>query len=175
MNPSAEHTKTAALTVGLILSLALCFALFFIFVNWDITINGTSLGATLVLTVHAVPAFFLQWLLCRMERTVWVRWLPLALLVSVAVIGALYLTGTLGSNWDFIGGAILLCWCIAPAAGLALGWMANGQKLAAIGVFLMLTVYVVLKAHGGPLWHLEPVDLAALAVLAAGLYFLFRK
>ena len=174
MNPSAEHMKTAPLTVGFILSLALYFALFLVFLNRDVVINGTSLGVTLALTLHAVPAFFLQWLLCRIEKPVWVRWLPLALLAAVAVIGALYLTGTLGNNWDFIGGAMILCWCIAPAAGLALGWMANGQKIAAIGVFLMLAVYVVLKAHGGPLWHLEPVDLAALAVLAAGLYFLFR-
>ena len=47
-----------------------------------------------------------------------VRWLPLALLAAVAVIGALDLTGTLGNNRDFIGGAMILCWCIAPAAGL---------------------------------------------------------
>ena len=175
MNPSAEHTKTAALTVSFILSLALYLALFFIFANRDITINGTSLGVTLALTVHAVPAFCLQWLLCRMEKPAWARWLPLALLAAVAVIGTLYLTGTLGSGWDILGGAIILCWCIAPAAGLALGWMANGRKPAAIGVFLILAVYVVLKAHGGPLWLLEPADLAALAVLAAGLYFLLRK
>ena len=175
MNPSAEHTKTVVLMVSFILSLALYFALFFIFINRDVVINGTSLGVSLALTVHAVPAFLLQWLLCRVEKPVWVRWLPLALLAVVAVIGALYLTGTLGSNWDFIGGAFILCWCIAPAAGLTLGWMANGRKLAAIGVFLMLAVYVYVKSLGGSLWHLEPVDLAALAVLAAGLYFLFRK
>ena len=175
MDPSAEHMKTAALTVGFSLSLALYFALYFVLVNWDATINGTSLGTDLLLTLHAVPAFFLQWLLCRMEQPVWARWLPLALLAAVAVIGTMYLTGTLGSGWDFIGGAILLCWCIAPAAGLALGWMVSGRKLAAIGVFLILAVYVVLKALGGPLWHLEHMDLAALAVLAAGLYFLFRK
>ena len=175
MNPSAEHTKTAALTVGLTLSLALYFALYFIFVNRDVTINGTSLGVTLALTIHAIPAFCLQWLLCRMERPAWARWLPLTLLAAVAVIGALYLTGTLGSGWDALAGGLILCWCIAPAAGLALGWMAGGRKPAAIGVLLILAVYVVLKAHGGPLWLLEPVDLAALAVLAAGLYFLFRK
>ena len=171
MNPSAEHIKTAALPVGFALSLIL-YALIYI---WQPGLAQPSIKANLMLTVHAVPAFFLQWLLCRTEKPVWVRWLPLALLASVAVVGALYLIGTLGSNWDFIGGAIILCWCIAPAAGLALGWMAGGRKLAAIGLFLILAVYVVLKAHGGPLWHLEPVDLAALAVLAAGLYFLFRK
>ena len=175
MDPSAEHMKTAPLTVGFILSLALYFALYFVLVNWDATINGTSLRTDLLLTLHAVPAFFLQWLLCRMEKPVWARWLPLALLATVAVIGTMYLTGTLGSGWDFIGGAIILCWCIAPAAGLTLGWMAGGRKLAAIGVFVMLAVYVVLKTLGGPLWLLEPVDLAALAVLAAGLYFLLRK
>ena len=175
MNPSVEHMKTAALTVNLILALVLYFALFFIFINWDVTINGTSLRATLALTVHAVPAFCLQWLLCRMEKPVWARWLPLALLAALTLLGALLFWGAIGSGWDKLTGGIILCWCIAPAAGLALGWMASGRKLAAIGVFLILAVYVVLKAHGGPLWHLEPVDLAALAVLAAGLYFLFRK
>ena len=171
MNPSAGHMRTAALPVGLALSLIL-YALIYI---WQPGLAQSSIKANLMLTLHAIPAFCLQWLLCRMEKPAWARWLPLALLAAVAVIGALYLTGTLGSNWDFIGGAIILCWCIAPAAGLALGWMAGGRKLAAIGLFLILAVYVVLKAHGGPLWHLEPVDLAALAVLAAGLYFLFRK
>lgn len=175
MNPSAGHMKTVVLTVSLILSLALYLTLFFVFTNRDIVINGASLGVSFALTVHAIPAFFLQWLLCRMEKPAWVRWLPLALLAAVAVIGVLYLTGTLGSGWDVLGGAMILCWCIAPAAGLALEWMASGRKLAAIGLFLMLAIYVVLKAHGGPLWLLEPVDLAALAVLAAGLYFLFRK
>ena len=174
MNPSAEHTKTITLTVSFILSLALYPVLFFIFTHRDVTINGASLGDALMLTFHTVPAFFLQWLLCRMEKPVWAWWLPLALLATVAAIGTLYLTGTLGNGWDFVGGAIILCWCIAPAAGLALGWMASGRKLAAIGVFVMLAVYAVLKALGGPLWLLEPVDLAALAVLAAGLYFLFR-
>ena len=175
MDPSAGHIKTVVLTVSLILSLALYFALYFLFINRDVVINGASLGVSFALTFHAIPALFLQWLLCRMEKPVWARWLPLALLAAVAVIGVLYLTGTLGSGWDVLGGAMILCWCIAPAAGLALGWMASGRKLAAIGLFLMLAVYVVLKAHGGPLWLLEPVDLAALAVLAAGLYFLFRK
>ena len=175
MNPSVEHTKPITLTAVLTLSLILYFCLLFVNWNWDISISGSSLRATLALTLHAVPAFCLQRLLCRMEKPVWARWLPLALLAAVAVLGALYLTGVLGSGWDILGGAILLCWCIAPAAGLALGWMAGGRKPAAIGVFLMLAVYVVLKAHGGPLWHLEPVDLSALAVLAAGLYFLFRK
>ena len=175
MNSYAEHMKPIALTTALILSLILYCCLLFMNWNWDISISGSSLRVTLALTFHIVPAFFLQWLLCRMEKPVWVRWLPLALLAAAAVIGALYLTGTLGSGWDVLGGAVLLCWCIAPAAGLALGWLASGLKPAAIGVFLMLAVYVVLKAHGGPLWHLEPADLAALAVLAAGLYFLFRK
>ena len=175
MNPSVEHTKPIALTAALTLSLILYCCLLFVNWNWDISISGSSLRVTLALTLHTIPAFCLQWLLCRVERPVWVRWLPLALLAAVAVLGALYLTGTLGNNWDFIGGAMILCWCIAPAAGLALGWMAGGRRLAAIGVFLILAVYVALKAHGGPLWHLEPVDLAALAVLAAGLYFLFQK
>lgn len=171
MNPSAGYTKAAVLTVGLILSLALYFVLFF----KDITINGTSLGITLALTLHAVPAFFLQWLLCRMEKPVWVRWLPLALLAAIAVIGALYLTGTLGSGWDALGGGLILCWCIAPAAGLALGWMAGGWKLAAIGVFVILAVYVCVKSLGGPIWHFEPMDLAAFVILSAGIYLLLRK
>lgn len=174
MNPSAEHPNTIALTAALILSLALYSATFFVFVNRDVVINGTSLGACLALTVHAVPAFFLQWLLCRIEKPVWARWLPLALLAALAMLGALLFWGVIGSGWDKLAGGLLLCWCIAPAAGLALGWMASGRKLAAIGVFLMLAVYVILKAHGGPLWLFEPVDLAALAVLTAGVYFLLK-
>ena len=71
-----------------------------------------------------------------------------------------------------------MLWCIAPAAGCCLGWMTTNHKIgrwaAAAGWVLLLAVYVWLKSKGGP-WYPEPMDLAALIVLIAGLYLLFRK
>ena len=171
MNPSAAHMKTVALTVGLALSLIL-YALIYM---WQPDLAQSSIKANLILTAHTVPAFCLHWLLCRMEKPVWARWLQLVLLAALALLGALLFWGVIGSGWDKLAGGIILCWCIAPAAGLALGWMANGRKLAAIGVFVMLAVYVYVKSLGGPLWHFEPMDLAALAILTAGVYLLLRE
>ena len=107
---------------------------------------------------------------------------PLCALSLVALVGAAYFFGFVGSGWDTLGGGILLCWCIAPAAGCALGWLAYGGKLTrrlgAAGLVILLAVYVGLKVMGGPrpfFWHFELMDLPALVVLAMGVWLLLRK
>ena len=81
-----------------------------------------------------------------------------------------------------MGGAFLLCWCIAPAAGCALGWLAYGGKLprrlGAAGLAALLTVYAGLKIMGGPrpfFLRFELMDLPVLVVLAVGAWLLLRK
>ncbi len=177
---TSERKTTVALLVCLALSLAAYPALLFVLPGWDLTVLGGSLRTDLILAWPVIPFFCLQWLLCRVKKFKWPRWAPLVLLAAVALIGALYLFGALGSGWDALGGGILLCWCVAPAIGVCLGWMAGGghtaKRIAGIGLLAMLAVYVGLKALGSPRWWaFEPLDVPALAALAAGLWLFFKK
>ena len=171
-----KDRKNILLAVCFVVFLALYCALFWIDLNHP---RFGSLQSILMLSFHAVPVFCLQALLCRTAKWNWIKFIPLILLSLTAYVGALYLFGVWGSGWDSLGGGLLMIWCIAPAAGCCLGWMTTAHKIgrwaATVGWILLLAIYVWLKAMGGPLWHPEPIDLAALIVLAAGLYLLFRK
>ena len=161
--------------VGCFVSLMLYVLLFF----WDASLELSELRSVLRLSVSAVPAFCLQLWLCQLENVRWTRWLPLCALFLVAMVGAAYFFGFVGSGWDTLGGGILLCWCIAPAAGCDLGWLAYGGKLprrlGAAGLIVLLAVYVRLKVMGGPFWDFELMDLPAMVVLAMGVWLLLRK
>lgn len=164
--------------VGFFASLVLYVLLFF----WDASLDLSELRTVLLLSFSAVPTFCLQLWLCRLEKIRWTRWLPLCALSLVALVGAAYLSGLMGSGWDTLGGAILLCWCIAPVAGCALGWLAHGGKLprrlGTAGLATLLAVYAGLKIMGGPrpfFLQFELMDLPALAVLATGTWLLLRK
>lgn len=167
-----------ALLIGFFISLVLYILLFF----WDTSLALSELRSVLWLSFSAVPAFCLQLWLCRLETVRWIRWLPLCTLFLVALVGAAYLFGFVGSGWDTLGGGILLCWCIAPAAGCALGWLAHGEKLsrklATAGLVALLAIYLGLKIMGGPrpfFLRFELMDLPALAVLATGTWLLLWK
>ena len=173
-----KNRNHIALLAGFFVSCALYVLLFF----WDAPLDLSELRAVLWLSISAVPAFCLQLWLCRLEKVLWTRWLPVSVLCLVALVGAAYLSGLVGSGWDALGGAFLLCWCIAPAAGCALGWLAYGGKLprrlGAAGLAALLTVYAGLKIMGGPrpfFLRFELMDLPVLVVLAVGAWLLLRK
>lgn len=109
-----KNQNHIGLLVGCFTSLMLYVLLFF----WDASLELSELRSVLRLSVSAVPVFFLQLWLCRLENVRWTRWLPLCALFLVALVGAAYFFGFVGSGWDTLGGGILLCWCIAPAAGV---------------------------------------------------------
>ena len=166
-----KDRKNILLAVCFVASLLMYFALF-----WP-GLSYRDPWPVLMLSFHAIPAFCLQALLCRTAKWSWVKFIPLGLLSFTAFVGAMYLFGVWGSGWDALGGGLLLIWCVAPAAGCCLGWMATAHKIgrwtAAVGWALLLAVYVWLKAMGGP-WYPEPMDLAALIVLIAGACLLYR-
>lgn len=168
-----KDRKNILLAVCFALSLALYCVLFWVELNY---LWFSNLKPTLLLSVPAIPAFCLQSLLCRTAKWNWVKFAPLGLLSFPSFVGAMYLFGVWGSGWDALGGGLMLIWCVAPAAGCCLGWMYAGRRrwVAAIGWLLLLAIYVWLKAMGGP-WYPEPIDLAALIVLIAGIYLLLRK
>ncbi len=173
--PLMKNQNHIGLLVGCFASLMLYVLLFF----WDASPELSELRSVLWLSVSAVPVFFLQLWLCRLKNVRWTRWLPLCALFLVALVGAAYFFGFVGSGWDTLGGGILLCWCIAPAAGCALGWLAYGGKLprrlGAAGLVILLAVYVRLKVMGGPFGDFELMDLPAIVVLAMGIWLLLRK
>lgn len=173
--PLMKNQNHIGLLVGCFTSLMLYVLLFF----WDASLELSELRSVLRLSVSAVPVFFLQLWLCRLENVRWTRWLPLCTLFLVALVGAAYFFGFVGSGWDTLGGGILLCWCIAPAAGCALGWLTYGGKLprrlGTAGLVILLAVYVRLKVMGGPLGDFELMDLPAIVVLAMGIWLLLRK
>lgn len=123
---TSERKTTVALLVCLALSLGVYLALRFVWTDWNPTVLGESLRVDLILAWPVISFFCLQWLLCRVEKFRWPRWAPLVLVAAIALIGALYLFGALGGGWDALGGGFLLCWCVAPAIGICLGWMAGG-------------------------------------------------
>lgn len=173
--PLMKNQNHIGLLVGCFTSLMLYVLLFF----WDASLELSELLSVLRLSVSAVPVFFLQLWLCRLENVRWTRWLPLCTLFLVALVGAAYFFGFVGSGWDTLGGGILLCWCIAPAAGCALGWLTYGGKLprrlGTAGLVILLAVYVRLKVMGGPFGDFELMDLPAIVVLAMGIWLLLRK
>lgn len=82
--------------------------------------NGTSLEMRLVFSLHAVPVFCLQLLLCRKVRR-WVAAIPALILVAAALFFSFgWLTTT---GWDSLGYAIFLAFTAAPAVGCILAWI----------------------------------------------------
>ena len=171
-----KNRNHIVLLTGFFVSLALYVLLFF----WDVSVELSELQVVLRLSVSAVPAFCLQLWLCRLKNIRWARWLPLSALLLLTLIGAAYFFG--GSGWDTLGGAVILCWCIAPAAGCALGWLAYGGKLSrrlgTAGLATLLVVYAGFKIIGGPrpfFLQFELIDLPVLAILAAWAWLLLRE
>ncbi len=167
-----------ALLAGFFVSLVLYVLLFL----WDAPLDLSELQAVLWLSVPAAPAFCLQLWLCRLENVRWIRWLPLCALFLTALVGVAYFFGLVGGGWDALLGGVILCWCIAPAAGCALGWLAYGGKfprrLGAAGLAALLVIYTGLKIMGGPrpfFLRFELIDLPVLIVLSAGAWLLLRK
>lgn len=75
---------------------------------------------------HVVPCFCLQFLVCRMAKSPWVRLIPVFLLLGLAswfTMGLFTATG-----WDNLGWGLLLLLCAAPAAGYALAWAVYGAQ-----------------------------------------------
>ena len=102
---------------GCFTSLMLYVLLFF----WDASLELSELRSVLRLSVSAVPVFFLQLWLCRLENVRWTRWLPLCTLFLVALVGAAYFFGFVGSGWDTLGGRYPPMLVHCPSGGVCFG------------------------------------------------------
>lgn len=85
-----------------------------------------ALRAYLGLGFHVVPCFCLQLLLGRAAERLWMRLIPVFLLLGLA---AWFTMGFFtASGWDILLWGILLLLCIAPAVGYGLAWAVYGVR-----------------------------------------------
>lgn len=112
-----KNQNHIGLLVGCFTSLMLYVLLFF----WDASLELSELRSVLRLSVSAVPVFFLQLWLCRLENVRWTRWLPLCTLFLVAMVGAAYFFGFVGSGWDTLGGRYPPMLVHCPSGGVCFG------------------------------------------------------
>lgn len=75
----------------------------------------TGVMETLLFTFSAVPAFFLQMLLCRAVQSKYIKALPITVIALAAAFFAVCMISVTG--WDKLIYLILLFLCIAPAVG----------------------------------------------------------
>ncbi len=109
-----------------LLSLPVCAFLLLTYlgiIDFHLDLGWRTIRNWLAVTLPAVPAFFLQLLLCRKVRW-WIAALPGLAVIGTALWSAYgFFTAT---GWDNLGYAILLLLCAAPAVGIALAWAVYG-------------------------------------------------
>lgn len=84
----------------------------------ELPIHISPLHQGFVFYFHMIPMFFLQLLLCRLEKRRW--WLLLPFL-PIVMAGILFLGA---AEWDPRAWVIVALWCVAPAVGYGLAWAA---------------------------------------------------
>lgn len=161
----------AVLTAGIFVSVVL--AIVIPIACTTVYYAGVDMGSATAFTLCGLPFFFLQWRLCRAVKEKWVMWVPIGILCVVALLSAVQFILNEGS-WDSIIGLLGLIFCLSPAAGIFLGWMAHGKKLAFLGVAAAVAVYLIANRVPFLQRPAELLDAAAAVVLAAGIYLLFR-
>lgn len=120
-----NRTDKILLAVFLVSLAAYAFLLLIYLEIIDLGLEWSTLQAWLALTLHAIPAFCLQLLLCR-KTPRWIAALP-ALLTAFAAFWFAYGSFT-DPGWDGLGCLIMLLLCAAPAAGIALAWAVYGLQ-----------------------------------------------
>lgn len=160
------------LTAGIFISLVLAVVIPILCTT--VSFGGVDMGSVTAFTLCGVPFFFLQWRLCRSQKGKWVKWIPLGFLCVIAFLCFIQVTLTQGS-WDSFLGWIGLIFCMAPAAGIFLGWMAHGKKIAFAGVAAAVVVYLAVNRIPFLQRPVDLLDVVAALVLTAGVCMLIRK
>ena len=68
-----------------------------------------------------IPSFCSQWFLCRITKNGYLRALPVLPVVALLAIAGWY--AVFGSGWDMLAAILFAFAAIAPAVGVALGWL----------------------------------------------------
>lgn len=103
-----KHKTDLLLAFGMVLSVIACVVACYVEISW-------------LLYITVIPFFCAQMLLCRLTGRWWIRMVPALPVVAVLTVAGVYLIRD--SGWDRLGALIMGLVCIAPAVGIALGWL----------------------------------------------------
>ena len=109
--------RSDALLVRILVVSLVIYLVFFAFCFGTLPLECPPWQQGVLLSVHLVPMFCLQLLLCRRARAVWRVLVPLAVL---AVAGTAFLAA---ADWSVVGWVLFLYWCTAPVLGCVLAWV----------------------------------------------------
>ena len=156
--------------IGFLASLVLWIALSYFLRN--VSLFGFYIGEMLFIVLSGLPFAFLQLRLCLTDKEKWVRWVPLAVDIATYILSViLYLTG--GFEAELMA-LILVVWGIAPSAGICLGWLAHGKKIALLPLNIMLIIYLALENIPIIARPIELTDIAAALYVLLGVYLFIR-
>lgn len=157
-------------TIGLAVSGVLWVAMSLIFKDTEAA--GVYLGEVFGLTLGGIPTAFLQFRLCLTDKEKWVRWVPIAVDSAVyAFAAALYITGGFGGT---LLAAILAVFGLAPTAGICIGWLMHGKRIAILPLNITMIIYLAAARLPMISRPFELTDLFAIIYLLAGVYLAFR-
>ena len=147
-------------TVGLAASAVLWVALSYFLRNTEAF--GYYIGEIMGVTLSGIPVAFLQLRLCLTDKEKWVRWVPTVVDAAVCAAG------------DNLLSLLLIAAAVAPTAGICIGWLAHGKRLALIPLNIALIAYLIM--NGVPLITrpFELADAAAIFCFLIGIYFAIR-
>ena len=155
-------------TVGLTASAVLWIALSYFLRN--MTAFGYYIGEILGVTLSGIPVAFLQLRLCLTDKEKWVRWVPTVVDAAVCAAALILLVAA----YDSLLSLLLIVAAVAPTAGICIGWLAHGKRLALIPLNIALIAYMIM--NGVPLITrpFELTDAAAIFCFLIGIYFAIR-
>lgn len=169
MKTSRQKLKRASM-IGLAVSAILWIALTYPLQN--VTLFGYYIGEVAAFILGGIPAAFLQLRLCLTDKEKWVRWVPTAVAAAVYVAAIIcYFAGGFGGE---LMALILFAACLAPTAGICIGWLAYGKRLALIPLNVALIAYMVMNGVPLAARPIELTDAAAIFYLLLGIYFAIR-
>ena len=155
-------------TVGLAASAVLWVALSYFLRNTEAF--GYYIGEILGVTLSGIPVAFLQLRLCLTDKEKWVRWVPTVVDAAVCAAALIIIV----ADGDNLLSLLLIAAAVAPTAGICIGWLAHGKRLALIPLNIALIAYLIM--NGVPLITrpFELADAAAILYFLIGIYFAIR-
>lgn len=155
-------------TVGLAVSAVLWAALSYFLRNTEAF--GYYIGEIMGVTLSGIPVVFLQLRLCLTDKEKWVRWVPTVVDAAVCAAALILLVAA----YDSLLSLLLIVAAFAPTAGICIGWLAHGKRLALIPLNIALIAYLIM--NGVPLITrpFELADAAAIFCFLIGIYFAIR-
>lgn len=158
--------------ICMIISIVLWIAISYLLMPINTKLVGVYFGEVFEIFFVGVPTAFLQFRLCLTDKEKWVRWVPAAVILVGYMISALeYLF-----DIEIVSllGLVIAILFITPAAGVCIGWLAYGKKLAFIPLNIMMIFYLIMNRIPFISRPPEIADLFATLYIFSGVYFFLK-